>query len=231
MIPVGIREEGGKTRFVSGSNGNSMSRNGRHTFCAGHYFDELAKLILRLPYAAIDAIARAMLKAFDEDRTVFVFGNGGSAASASHAMVDMNKGTLSAEQSRRIKVLALTDNVPLLTAWANDLGYERVFSEQLKNFARSQDVAFAISASGDSPNVILALQTARDCGAVTVGVAGCQGGKMKPLCDICAVVPSDNTQMIEDMHHAMLHSIFTVVRERLAARPEAIVAAAGRLQK
>jgi len=216
---------------VSGNHDNSMSPNGRPAFYADHYFDELAKLIPRLPYAAIDAIACVMLQAFDEDRTVFVFGNGGSAASASHAMVDMNKGTSSVGHGRRIRVMALTDNVPLLTAWANDSSYEHVFSEQLRNFVRSRDVAFAISASGDSPNVILALQTARDCGAVTVGVAGCRGGKMKLLCDICAVVPSDNAQMIEDMHHAMLHSIFTVVRERLAAQPEAIAALAGRLQK
>jgi len=219
---------------VFGNHENSRSRNGSHAFRAGRYFEELAKLIPQLPYAAIDAIAGVMLQAFAEDRTVFVFGNGGSAASASHAMVDMNKGTSGMGQSRRMKVMALTDNVPLLTAWANDSSYEKVFSEQLKNFARSRDVAFAISASGNSSNVILALQTARDCGAVTVGVAGYQGGKMKSLCDVCAVVPSDNMQMIEDMHHAMLHSIFTMVRERLAhAKPEAVAvaAAAGRFVK
>jgi D-sedoheptulose 7-phosphate isomerase len=217
---------------VFGNHEESRSRNGNHAFRACRYFEELAKLIPQLPYTAVDAIACVMLQAFVEDRTVFVFGNGGSAASASHAMVDMNKGTSSVGQSRRMKVMALTDNVPLLTAWANDSSYEQVFSEQLKNFAHRRDVAFAISASGDSSNVILALQTARDCGAVTVGVAGYQGGRMKPLCDVCAVVPSDNMQMIEDMHHAMLHSIFTVVRERLAsAKPEALAAAAGRFVK
>lgn len=215
-----------------GNHQNGGSRNGSHTFRAGRYFEELAKLIPQLPYEAIDAIAGVMLQAFAEDRTVFVFGNGGSAASASHAMVDMNKGTSGVGQSRRMKVMALTDNVPLLTAWANDSSYEQVFSEQLKNFARRRDVALAISASGDSSNVVLALQTARDCGAVTVGVAGYEGGKMRPLCDVCAVVPSENMQMIEDMHHAMLHSIFTVVRERLAcARPEAMAVAAGRFEK
>lgn len=193
------------------------------------YFDTLSELIPRLPYAAMEGIARTLLQAFEEERTVFVFGNGGSAASASHMMCDMNKGAATASQSRQLKVMALTDNVPLLTAWANDSSYERVFSEQLKNFVRSRDVAFAISASGDSPNVLLALRTARENDAITVGVAGYQGGKMRRLCDICAVVPSSNMQMIEDMHHAILHAMCTVVGKRLrAAAPQIIAATAGR---
>ena len=134
--------------------------------------------------------------------------------------------------SKRPKVIALTDNVPLLTAWANDSNYEHVFSEQLKNFIQKGDVAFAISASGSSPNVLLALRTAREHGANTIGVTGHQGGKMKPLCDICAVVPCDNTQMIEDMHHAILHSIFTGVSESLRSlRPAAMATAVGQSQK
>jgi D-sedoheptulose 7-phosphate isomerase len=111
--------------------------------------------------------------------------------------------------------MALTDNVPLMSAWANDCGYERIFSEQLKTFIKPRDVAFAISTSGDSPNVLLALKTAREYGALTVGLAGCQGGRMKELCDVCAIVPSDNIRVIEDLHHAMMHSIFTAVRESL----------------
>jgi len=197
---------------------NSSQRNGERPLGAQAYFERLAKLIPGLPYADIDAIAGVILQAFAEDHTVFVFGNGGSAASASHAMVDLNKGTIAPGPMRRMKVMALTDNVPLLTAWANDSSYERVFSEQLKNFAHAGDVAFAISSSGNSPNVLLGLKTARAHGAIPVGVAGHEGGKMKQLCDVCAVVPCDNVQMIEDMHHAILHSIFTVVRERLHAR-------------
>jgi len=129
----------------------------------------------------------------------------------------MNKGTADLNPPTRAKVMALTDNVSLLTAWANDFGYERVFSEQLKSFVQHRDVAFAISTSGDSPNVLLALETAREYGAITVGLAGCEGGRMQPLCDICAVVPSDNVQVIEDLHHAMIHAIFTAVREGFLA--------------
>ncbi len=216
-------------------NGNGQPGNGflqpgaGETHSTEAYLQQLSELIQQLPYPAIDGIVRALLQAFAEQRTVFVFGNGGSAASASHMMCDMNKGAAETGQGRRLKVMALTDNVPLLTAWANDSSYERVFSEQLSNFVGSRDVALAISASGNSPNVLLALRTARENGAVTLGVTGYQGGKMKPLCDICAVVPSDNIQMIEDMHHAILHSIFTMVRKRLrAAMPEAVTAAGGR---
>jgi D-sedoheptulose 7-phosphate isomerase len=202
--------------------------NGMGALSAKEYFQGLSELIPRLPYTAMDGIARTILQAFEEERTIFVFGNGGSAAAASHMMCDMNKGTLTAAQSKRLKVMALTDNVPLLTAWANDSSYDEVFSEQLKNFVGLRDVAFAISASGNSPNVLRALRTARESGAIAVGITGYQGGKMKPLCDICAVVPSNNMQMIEDMHHAILHAMCTVVGKRLrAAAPQAMAAAGG----
>jgi D-sedoheptulose 7-phosphate isomerase len=181
------------------------------------YFRELNELVLQLPYNAIATIASIFLDAFTEQRTVYVFGNGGSAASASHMMCDMNKGASGLSACQRPRVMALTDNVSLISAWANDFGYERIFSEQLKTFVKPRDVAFAISTSGDSPNILLALETAREYGAMTVGLAGCQGGQMKALCDVCAVVPSENVQVIEDLHHAMMHSIFTAVRESLLA--------------
>ena len=195
------------------------------------YFKRLAELIPRLPYDVIDAIAGAFFQAVQEGRTIFVFGNGGSAASASHLMCDLNKGAALGERTPRPKVVALTDNVPLLTALANDRGYEEVFSEQLKSFVRADDVAFAISASGSSPNIVFALETARKLGAFTAGLAGFHGGSMKQLCDLCAVVPSDNMQLIEDLHHAMLHSIFTLVREKLGsfANKAWSVTAGGRL--
>lgn len=179
------------------------------------YFQRLQSLIARIPCAEIDQIVAVLLRAFEEERTVFVFGNGGSASSASHMVSDMNKGVADPARTRRMKVMSLTDNVPLLTACANDHGYETVFSEQLKNFVQPGDVAFAISCSGDSPNVLLALNTAREAGAFTVGLAGFAGGAMKDLCDVCAVIPSDNMQLIEDVHHAVLHSMFTALRERI----------------
>ncbi|HEV2965101.1 MAG TPA: SIS domain-containing protein [Candidatus Angelobacter sp.] len=185
------------------------------------YFHSLSKIIPRLPYATIEQIAAAITHAVGEGRTVFVFGNGGSAATASHVVCDLGKTVTENSENRRLKVIALTDNVPLMTAWANDAGYEHVFSEQLKNFVAPRDVVFAISCSGDSPNILQALKTARTAGAITVGTAGYEGGKMKALCDICAVIPSDNMQLIEDLQHAVAHSIFSVVRENLR-QPHAI---------
>jgi D-sedoheptulose 7-phosphate isomerase len=181
------------------------------------YFQDLGALIPQLPLSAIAEIVSVFLEAVEENRTIFIFGNGGSAASASHMMCDMNKGASDISGNKRPRVMALTDNVSLISAWANDFGYERIFSEQLKTFVKPRDVAFAISTSGDSPNVLLALETAREYGALTVGLAGCQGGQMKDLCDVCAVVSSDNVQVVEDLHQAMLHSIFTAVRESLVA--------------
>src|ERR1051326_7393449 len=181
------------------------------------YFRDLTGLVSQLPYNSITQIVSVFLEAFAEQRTVYVFGNGGSAASASHLMCDINKGISEASAGIRPKVMALTDNTSLITAWANDFGYERIFSEQLKTFIKPRDVAFAISTSGDSPNVLLALETARQYGAMSVGLGGCQGGQMKSLCDVCAIVPSDNVQLVEDLHHAMIHSIFVAVRENLIA--------------
>ena len=181
------------------------------------YFHDLSALVPQLPYSAINRIVSTFLSAFAEQRTIYVFGNGGSAASASHMMCDINKGASGLGAGTRPRVMALTDNASLISAWANDFGYERIFSEQLKTFIKPRDVAFAISTSGDSPNVLLALETAREYGAMTVGLSGCQGGQMKSLCDVCAIIPSDNVQLIEDLHHATIHSIFVAVRESLLA--------------
>jgi D-sedoheptulose 7-phosphate isomerase len=198
------------------------------------YFQSLSNIIPQLPYASIEQIATTITQAVGEGRTIFVFGNGGSAATASHVVCDLGKTATENSQSRRLKVIALTDNVPLMTAWANDAGYEHVFSEQLKNFVAPRDVVFAISCSGDSPNVLQALKTAQAAGAITVGTAGYEGGKMKALCDICAVIPSDNMQLIEDLQHAVAHSIFSVVRENLRqpqfiAQVKSRAAGAGRI--
>jgi D-sedoheptulose 7-phosphate isomerase len=182
------------------------------------YFQELNHLIPQLPHASIARIVEIFLHAFREQRTIYVFGNGGSAANASHMMCDINKGAVGMDAARRPKVMALTDNISLISAWANDYGYERIFSEQLKTFMKPRDVAFAVSTSGDSPNVLLALETAKEYGAMTVGLAGGEGGRMNALCDVCAIVPSFNVQMVEDLHHATMHSIFTAVRESLLAQ-------------
>ncbi len=185
---------------------------------ARQYFEELQGVANGLCHDRIDQVACVLVKAYELERMIYTFGNGGSASLASHLACDLGKGTAYCNGGKRLRVLALTDNLPTLTAWANDSGYEDTFSEQLRNFVQPQDVAFAISGSGNSKNVLNALQIARDVGATTVGLSGFQGGEMKSLCDICVVVPSNNMQIIEDLHLAIAHSIFRIVYSRLSRR-------------
>lgn len=185
---------------------------------AKQYFEELQRVVAAISHDSIDQMADALVRAYEAGRVLYTFGNGGSAALASHLACDLGKGTAYCNGGKRFRVLALTDNIPTLTAWANDSGYEDVFSEQLRNFVQPEDVAFAISGSGNSKNVLNALHVARQAGATTLGISGFQGGQMKSLCDICMVVPSNNLQIVEDMHLATAHSIFRIVYSRMSRR-------------
>jgi D-sedoheptulose 7-phosphate isomerase len=185
------------------------------------YFDCLSQTAKRLPFETIDRIASILLGAYHAGQMIYLFGNGGSAALASHFACDLGKGTVNGN-GKRFRVLALTDNVPLMTAWANDSRYDDIFAEQLVNLVRQDDVAFAISGSGNSPNVLRALQAAREAGAITVGLTGFQGGKMKELCDVCMIVPSDNMQIIEDLHVCAAHALFTSIRTKTCRAAEAV---------
>ncbi len=180
---------------------------------AAGYFAELERVLRSLPYHVIDQITAFLVRAYEESRTVFLFGNGGSAALASHAACDLGKGT-AVNGGRRFRVLSLTDNIPMMTAWANDARYEDIFAEQLRNFVEKDDIVLAISGSGNSPNVLNGLKVAREAGAYTIGLTGFQGGKMKDLCDLCLIVPCDNMQFIEDLHVCISHSVFTAVRHQ-----------------
>lgn len=180
------------------------------------YFERYAKVVAGLPYSEIDRVIDLLHEAYDNARRVFLFGNGGSAALASHFACDLGKGTVPVEApDKRFRVLALTDNIPLITAWANDSSYDQIFAEQLRNFIQPGDVAFGISGSGCSPNVLSALQVAREAQAVAVGLTGFKGGKMPQFCDFCIVIPSDNMQIIEDLQLGISHAVFTVLRHRI----------------
>jgi D-sedoheptulose 7-phosphate isomerase len=192
--------------------------NGNGIFGSKQYFEELQRVAVCLPHHEIDQLAATLVEAYEAGRAVYLFGNGGSASLASHLACDLGKGTAYCNGGKRFRVLALTDNLPTLTAWANDSSYEDVFSEQLRNFVQPQDIVFAISGSGNSKNVLNALRVAREARAATVGMSGFQGGEMKSLCDTCVVVPSDNMQIIEDLHLAIAHSIFRIVYSRLSHR-------------
>src|SRR5208282_4935295 len=140
------------------------------------YLHEVAAALKRLPFATIDQVTDVLWNAYQDCRAVFLFGNGGSAALASHCACDLGKGTV-INGNRRFRVLALTDNVPLITAWANDASYDDIFAEQLTPLIDKGDIALAISGSGNSPNVLKALHVAREARAFTIGLTGFQGGK------------------------------------------------------
>jgi D-sedoheptulose 7-phosphate isomerase len=184
------------------------------------YLSGLRTVFDHLPLEETKRAADILFQAYQNDRSVFFFGNGGSAALASHLATELAKGThfpgpAALEHVRRIKALALTDNGPLLTAWSNDLSYELVFASQLENFVRAGDVAFGISSSGNSPNVLRALELARRVGATTIGMTGCGGGKMKDLLDCPILVPSNVGQQVEDAHHVLGHLIYLDLKARI----------------
>ena len=179
-----------------------------------NYFTGVEEALESMPREVIGQVIDILLTAYRLQRTIFICGNGGSAALASHLACDLGKG-LSDLVSYRMRVLSLTDNIPLITAWGNDTAYADIFAEQLKNFVEPSDVVLAISCSGNSPNVLNCLRTAKEAGAITVGFTGFQGGKMKQLCDSCVIVPSDSMQIIEDLHVIIAHGMYTIMRNRL----------------
>ncbi|HTD22905.1 MAG TPA: SIS domain-containing protein [Terriglobales bacterium] len=185
------------------------------------YFENHASVVKKLPYHQIEQVADELYRAYEDGRRVFLFGNGGSAALASHLACDLGKGTTIADKpQQRFRVLSLTDNTALITAWANDTSYDQIFAEQLRNFVQCGDIAFGISGSGSSPNVLLALKAAREAGAINIGLTGFKGGKMRELCDLCMIIPSDNMQIIEDLQLSIAHSLFTVIHHRIMSTAE-----------
>lgn len=151
---------------------------------------------------AIEVLARAR----EENQHIFVCGNGGSAATANHFACDMVKGA-SYGREQRFRIMALSEQVPTLTAYANDVGYDAVFAEHLRNFARPKDVVMAISGSGSSPNVIRAVEYARSAGCYTIGLSGRDGGKLRPLVDLSLHVDEPHMGRIEDAHMVICHMI------------------------
>ncbi len=176
------------------------------------YISEVSATLQRLPADNIAQVVELLEEARLKAKRVFIFGNGGSAATASHFAADLSKGAIS-EGKARIKAFALTDNVPLLTAWANDTVYESIFAEQLENFIEPGDVAIGISGSGNSPNVLNGIKVAKAKGATTIGFIGFNGGRLKELVDIRIIVPSYNMEQVEDIHLLLEHAITTCLRE------------------
>ncbi|MBI4639558.1 MAG: SIS domain-containing protein [Candidatus Tectomicrobia bacterium] len=184
------------------------------------YRKNLTTILEALPTAEIIKIIELLEEAREQSRTVFIFGNGGSASTAAHFANDLSKATIVAGKGR-FRVISLVDNIALLSAWANDTSYERIFAEQLENFLQPEDVVIAISASGNSPNVLAGVEVAKAHGAHTIGFCGFGGGKLSKTVDIAVVVPSDEYGPVEDVHLMLNHMITTALREKGEAQRKA----------
>jgi len=178
------------------------------------YLSTVSGLVSGLPRAQIAEFAETIYQAYLRGRMIFCCGNGGSAACASHFIEDVAKGLDYGPGRPRYRALALTDSVPLITAWANDSDYSRVFAEQLRNFVEPGDVVIGISASGNSANVLEALKLANEAGATTLALGGYDGGKMKDIAQRIIIVPSHNMQHVEDVHLVLCHLLYACLMAR-----------------
>jgi len=177
------------------------------------YFAEQKTLLDAISRESLAEILGILERARQERRHIFVFGNGGSASTASHFAADLGKNTVRSHMPRFL-VTCLNDNMAIFSAYANDDGYDRVFAEPLVTFARPGDVVIAISASGNSPNIVRALEAADDMGLTTIGLAGMSGGKLQALAQHCIVVPSDSYEHIEDLHLMVCHSLVATIKQK-----------------
>jgi D-sedoheptulose 7-phosphate isomerase len=184
------------------------------------YLNELEEVVHNLSRPDIEAVAEALFAAWRERRQVFILGNGGSAATASHMMNDLNKFT-NVPGRRRFRAIALTDNVPLFTAVGNDQSYAEVFVEPLQNLLEAGDVVIAISASGNSKNVVRAAEYAQAQGATVIGFCGQPGGRLAQLADRKVIIPSDRIGQQEDGHLILNHVLAFALRARIEQEPPA----------
>jgi D-sedoheptulose 7-phosphate isomerase len=176
------------------------------------YCQGLKEALDAIPTEAAEKFLQLLEAAYLEGRQVFIMGNGGSGASASHAAGDLNKG-VSYGREKRFRVISLNDNMATLTAYANDVSYSEAFVEQLKNFLNSGDVVIGISGSGNSPSILKAVEYANQRGAITVGMCGFRGGKLAGM----AQVPVHDMQKVEDIHMMLFHVAMQVLCARLDA--------------
>lgn len=170
-----------------------------------------------LDVASVSGFAGHLVSAYENNKTIFVIGNGGSAANASHFAQDISKGVFMEKPVERgIKALSLTDNVAYITALGNDNGYHTVFSAQLNTFANEGDFLVAISGSGNSKNILDAVRIARQKNMFVIGVTGFDGGELKKASDFSVHVPLNDMCSVESVHSVIFHTIILELRERLA---------------
>ena len=176
------------------------------------YFAELEQMLRDISQAHLQNILSLLEDAYRNGHRIFIMGNGGSAATASHFALDLAKNTIM-PGAPRVKAISLTDHVPLITAWSNDTAYEYIFAEQLANMIEPGDAVIGISASGNSLNVINALNVAKKSRAATIGLLGAKGGQIKQMVDAYVLAPGQNIEQEEDAHLILAHIITRHMRE------------------
>ncbi|MEY8524450.1 SIS domain-containing protein [bacterium 1XD8-76] len=177
-----------------------------------HYLESEIDILKKLDTEAVQKVVKAFEEAYERESAIYVFGNGGSAGTASHMANDFNKG-ISEYTEKKFRFQCLNDNIPTMLAVANDIGYDDVFSFQLKNKVKEKDLVIGISGSGNSENVIRALDCAKEQGAITMGIVGYHGGKVADIADIVFHVPLCNMQIVEDVHMILNHMVMSVVMQ------------------
>lgn len=175
------------------------------------YSARVAHALMQSDFGKLDRVADIFLDARERGAWIFIAGNGGSAANASHMTNDLVKG-LSVEGQKRYRAMALCDAVPVLTALSNDYDYAVAYEEMLKNYASKGDVLVAISGSGNSPNILNAVRYARELGMTVIGLTGRDGGKLAPMCDPCLIAPTHSMEEIEDIHSCWSHALISALR-------------------
>lgn len=183
----------------------------QHQETIHQYLTALKAVVDNFPVEDLLRILNVLEAAREREATVFTLGNGGSWATASHMVCDFGKNTRRPGQ-KRMRVIGLGDNIPTFSAYANDEGFDRVFAEPVINLVRQDDVLIAISGSGNSPNVLEAVDIANKAGAITIGLTGFQGGKLAEQVDHVLVVPSDSMEMVEDFHMIVDHLLTVCLR-------------------
>ncbi len=178
-----------------------------------NYFSGVKSLIEQVSEEQVNRLANLLETAWKEDKHVILMGNGGSAGTASHIVNDIQK-CLQLECGKPIRAICLSDNTPLVLAWANDTEYANVYEPQIDCWASKGDLVIAISGSGNSPNILRAAEAGKRKGAFVFGMAGYTGGKLIAASTECLVVFTDNMQQIEDLHMMILHLAFSIVRDR-----------------
>nr|WP_321234167.1 SIS domain-containing protein [uncultured Psychroserpens sp.] len=187
-----------------------------------NYIEDLTETLGNLDIGAIENCANVLLKAYEKGNQIFICGNGGSAATASHFACDINKG-VSYGLHKRFKIIPLTDNLGTITAYSNDVGYDIVFEEQLKNFFNPDDVIIGISGSGNSENVLKAIEFVNRNGGVSIGWTGFNGGKLKEMAHHSVNANINDMQISEDIHMTMVHVLMKLLKEAIVEVERPIV--------